>query len=140
MELEEADPTLVSEDLRLVARIFVFQHTKERVEARAAKQGTVVEVGTRILDGRCRRLLKSRLCLLDANRSLCYPVDNNTDSSGTSNYLEKYGLGWEYQRLSEMGGRGGRGSLMEIAIRRVNLDITIKWEYRYIQLFECRTH
>lgn len=60
--------------------------------------------------------------------------------AGTSSCLEKYGLGWEHEMLQEMGEIGGRGSLMETAIRHVNLGIMIEWEYRSIQRFEWRAH
>jgi hypothetical protein len=63
-------------------------------------------------------------------------VDNSTGSSpreGTSNYLEMYELEPEHQRSPEMGRIVGRGSSMGAAIRRVNLGITIKWEYRRME-------
>ena len=65
-ELEESDEVLVSvEDLWLIAGILAFQQVKERVNARLANQGSVVEVETRVLDEYCRRLLNCSLCPLE---------------------------------------------------------------------------
>jgi hypothetical protein len=75
-ELDEADPALVSEDLRLVAGISVIQQAKERVKARPANQGIVAEVETQILDVYCRRLLRNGLCPLNIRTERCiHPVE-----------------------------------------------------------------
>jgi hypothetical protein len=64
-KLEEADLAQLSEGLWLVVGILPIQQARERVEARPADQGIVVEVETRILDGYCHRMLNSGLCLLE---------------------------------------------------------------------------
>jgi hypothetical protein len=61
---------------------------------------------------------------------------NSSLRAGTSNNLEKCGLG-----APEIGGDGKDSwerSSMETTIRRVDLGITIKWECHCIQLFEWR--
>jgi hypothetical protein len=68
-KLEEADLTLLSEGLLLVAEILTFQQAKEKVDAKSANQGIIVEVQMQILDRRCHRLLSSRL----------YPLGMRTD-------------------------------------------------------------
>jgi hypothetical protein len=50
-EVGESGGALVSENIRLEARILTFQKAKDRVEAREVNQGIVVQVETQILTG-----------------------------------------------------------------------------------------
>jgi hypothetical protein len=69
-ELEEADLVLLNKNLLLMAKVLAFQQT-ERVEARSANQGIIIEVQTQILDGCCRRLLNPSLCPLQMRTEHC---------------------------------------------------------------------
>jgi hypothetical protein len=118
-ELEEADPALVSEDLRLVAEVLAFRQAKERVKARPVNQGIVIEVEKRIFYGCCCRLLNRGLCLemrTESRAHLGLVVEDSVDASprvGTSSRLENQRLEPEYQRSLETAGKAGRGSWID---------------------------